>query len=141
MLINQQAQPADHNAGKMPTFLAVKFWGAIFDSANGKPYILLAHNERSYLTRPAKLFIAIAGVGFFAVLLGFIGLRLFEPRLRTEIIRAIELKFDAKAELETLEISLFPQASITGRNLSYGTKGVEISRHSLKLKNFLRLLS
>lgn len=75
------------------------------------------------MTRPAKLFIAIVAVIIIGLLVGYLALRTLEPRLRVEIIRAIEKKFDAKAELENLEISLFPAVRFTGKNLTLWYKG------------------
>jgi len=75
------------------------------------------------LTRPAKLFIAIAAVIIIGLLVGYLALRALEPQLRVEIIRAIENKFDAKAELQNLDISVFPVVRLTGKNLTLWYKG------------------
>jgi hypothetical protein len=79
--------------------------------------------ERCYLTRPAKLLIAIAAVIITGLLIAYLALRAFEPKLRAELIDAIEHKFDAKAEIQSLEISVFPVVRLTGKNLTLWYKG------------------
>lgn len=75
------------------------------------------------MTRLTKLFIALVAVIIVGLLVGYLTLRAFEPKLRVAIIGAIEKKFDAKAELGTLEISLFPVVRFTGTNLTLWYKG------------------
>ena len=58
-----------------------------------------------------------------AAIAGYVALRAFEPRLRAELIRSIEERFDAKAQVETLTISLFPQTRIAGKGLVLWYKG------------------
>lgn len=79
--------------------------------------------ERCYLTRPAKLLIAIAAVIITGLLIAYLTLRASESKLRAELVHAIEQKFDAKAELQNLEISLFPVVRLSGKNLTLWYKG------------------
>ncbi|HSE40830.1 MAG TPA: hypothetical protein VLH08_08695, partial [Acidobacteriota bacterium] len=88
------------------------------------------------MTRPAKLFVAIAAVIVIGLLVGYLSLRAFEPRLRVEIVRAIEHKFDAKAELQNLEISLFPVVRLNGRNLTLWYKGRKDIPPLIQLQEF-----
>jgi hypothetical protein len=88
------------------------------------------------LTRPAKLLIAIAAVIITGLLVGYLALRAFEPKLRAEIIRAIEHKFDAKAELQSLEISLFPVVRFNGKNLTLWYKGRKDIPPLIQLQEF-----
>jgi hypothetical protein len=88
------------------------------------------------LTRPAKLLIAILAVIMIGLLVGYLSLRALEPRLRVEIIRAIEQKFDSKAELQNLEISLFPVVRLTGRNLTLWYKGRKDIPPLIQLQEF-----
>ena len=75
------------------------------------------------MTRPAKLLIAITAVIAIGLLFAYLALRAFEPKLRAELIHAIESKFDAKAELQNLEISGFPVVRLKGKNLTLWYKG------------------
>jgi hypothetical protein len=88
------------------------------------------------LTRPAKLFVAITAVILIGLLVGYLWLRALEPRLRVEIIRAIEHKFDAKAELQNLEISLFPVVRLSGKNLTLWYKGRKDIPPLIQLQEF-----
>ena len=88
------------------------------------------------MTRPAKLFVAIAAVIIVGLLVGYLALRAFEPQLRVEIIKAIEKKFDAKAELENLEISIFPVVRFTGKNLTLWYKGRKDIPPLIQLQEF-----
>ncbi|MEW6368271.1 MAG: hypothetical protein AB1714_26880 [Acidobacteriota bacterium] len=54
-----------------------------------------------------------------------LGLRHLEHRLRDEIVQAIEGTFDGRAELDSLHISLFPTASITGARLKLHQHGAD----------------
>lgn len=62
-----------------------------------------------------------------AVLIGIAGAAAFfktlEPRLRREMVRFLEEKFDAQVELENLQISLVPSPKISGHGLKLWKKG------------------
>lgn len=88
------------------------------------------------MTRVAKLFIAITAVIIIGLLVGYLALRAYEPKLRVEIIRAIEHKFDAKAELQSLDISLFPVVRFTGKNLTLWYKGRKDIPPLIQLQEF-----
>jgi hypothetical protein len=88
------------------------------------------------LTRLTKLLIAILAVIIVGLLVGYLALRAFEPKLRVQIIRAIERKFDAKAELGNLDISLFPTVRLTGTNLTLWYKGRKDIPPLIQLQEF-----
>ncbi|MCI0614912.1 hypothetical protein L0244_18120, partial [bacterium] len=75
------------------------------------------------MIRPAKLLIAIAAVIITGLFIAYLALRASEPKLRADLIDAIEQKFDAKAEIQNLEISVFPVVRLTGKNLTLWYKG------------------
>jgi hypothetical protein len=75
------------------------------------------------LSRVTKITVGIVAIVAIAVLIAYLVLQTYEPKLRTELIRAIEERFDAKAELQTLELSLFPRVRISGTGLTLWYKG------------------
>jgi hypothetical protein len=70
------------------------------------------------------------------VLIAYLVLQTYEPKLRTELIRTIEERFDAKAELQTLELSLFPRVRISGTGLTLWYKGRHDIPPLIKLDEF-----
>ncbi len=68
--------------------------------------------------RRRRLWLA-AGVAFLVLALAIAAFQYYrgEPRLRAEMIRAIERNFDGTAEIAELRLSGFPMVTVTGKNL------------------------
>ncbi len=65
-----------------------------------------------------KIWLA-AGFAVLALALALAAFQLYrvEPRLRAEVVRAIERDFDGTAEIAELRLSGFPMLTVTGKNL------------------------
>ncbi|PWT91241.1 MAG: hypothetical protein C5B54_05680 [Acidobacteria bacterium] len=79
----------------------------------------------------------IVGVLFLGLLgsLCWLGIVKIESTLRTEIIQAIEERFDAKASIENIDISLFPSVQMTGTRLVLW-RGTESDPPLIKVDRF-----
>ncbi|HSE40679.1 MAG TPA: hypothetical protein VLH08_07930, partial [Acidobacteriota bacterium] len=88
------------------------------------------------MSRVAKVGLAVIVLIVVAGIVGFLALRAFEPKLRADLIRAIEERFDAKAEIKTLDISLFPRTNISGTGLVLWYKGRHDIPPLIKLDEF-----
>lgn len=74
------------------------------------------------MTRARWILISLLLVVLMAAA-GALYIRSLGPRLKTEMIKAIERHFDSKAELQSLDVSVFPNLTASGRKLVLHYRG------------------
>lgn len=71
-----------------------------------------------------KKWVAIlVGLLFLIGIGAFLAFPYYEPKLRAEMVRAIEQRFDGKAEVESLDVSIFPSVQGSGKKFQLWYKG------------------